>query len=112
MATFTAPPDAAIVEAARSIAWQPLTGHRFPERFEAEIEVRLLNGETRRQRIDSVRGGPERPLSESEVREKFRANAVRVMGADEVEALCGAILAIDTAPTLARLTEALGRHGA
>jgi 2-methylcitrate dehydratase PrpD len=110
VATFATPPDAAIVEAARRISWQPMANHGFPDRFEAVIEVRLSNGENLGQRIESVRGGPERPISEAEVLEKFRTNAGRVMSAGDGETLCGTILAIETVPTLARLTDAIGRR--
>jgi len=107
VATFTTPPDAEIVEAARRISWQPLTGHSFPDRFEAVIEARLTDGGTRSQRIESVRGGPGRPIPEAEVLEKFHANAQRAIKPSDVEALCGAILSVDTGPTLAPLTKAL-----
>jgi 2-methylcitrate dehydratase PrpD len=110
VATFATPPNAAIVDAARRITWQPLTDHHFPERFEAVVEAHLSDGETRNQRIESVRGGSDRPISEAEVMEKFRANAERVMRASDVEALCGAILSVDTEPTLAALTSALQRR--
>jgi hypothetical protein len=87
-----------------------MANHGFPDRFEAVIEVRLSNGENLGQRIESVRGGPERPISEAEVLEKFRTNAGRVMSAGDGETLCGTILAIETVPTLARLTDAIGRR--
>jgi hypothetical protein len=71
------------------------------------IEARLTDGGTRSQRIESVRGGPGRPIPEAEVLEKFRVNAQRAIKPSDVEALCGAILSVDTEPTLAPLTKAL-----
>jgi 2-methylcitrate dehydratase PrpD len=107
VATFATPPDAAIVEAARRVTWQPLANHGFPDRFEAVIEVRLSNGESLGQRIESVRGGPERPISEAGVLEKFRTNAARAIGVRGAEVLHDAIMSVDTEPALAPLTKAL-----
>jgi hypothetical protein len=54
-----------------------------------------------------VRGGPERPISEAGVLEKFRTNAARAIGVRGAEVLHDAIMSVDTEPALAPLTKAL-----
>jgi 2-methylcitrate dehydratase PrpD len=107
VATFAAPPNLDIVNIARKIEWQPMEHHSFPQRFEALIEVRLQDGRKLRHRINSARGAPDRPVSEAEVIEKFRSNAVRAMTGAGVEALLQATLCLENAETTAPLSAAL-----
>ncbi|HUS54005.1 MAG TPA: MmgE/PrpD family protein [Thermohalobaculum sp.] len=107
VATFAAAPNPMIIDVARKIEWQPMESHSFPQRFEALVEAHLNDGQTLHHRLDNVRGAPDRPVQDAEVIAKFRANASRAMANGSVEAILQAILALDHAATLARLTAAL-----
>ena len=86
LATFESPASAAVRELARRIAWEPLPGARFPERFEAEI-VCETKAETETVRIDDVFGNHTRPPGADAVLAKFRANAARSLQADAIASL-------------------------
>ena len=55
--------------------WQPMESNRFPEAFEAEIIAQLVDVRETRVRIEDVFGNASRPAEQSDVVEKFRANA-------------------------------------
>jgi len=107
VATFAGAPDPAVIEIARRITWQPMQDHRFPERFEALVEVSLTDGKARSHRIDSVRGAPDRPIPQAEVEAKFRANAARALPPPSVERLIEAILSLERIETPAPMTRIL-----
>ena len=107
VATFAGEPDPAVSDLARRIDWRPLEPHGFPARFEAMVEVHHRDGRTARHRVENVRGAPDRPIPETGVLAKFRANAGRAMHAEAVETLLHAILTLDEAKTSAALTAAL-----
>ena len=72
LATFEAPAGAAVRQLAQRVAWEPLPGARFPERFEAEV-VCKTKAETQTVRIDDVFGNHTRPPGADAVLAKFRA---------------------------------------
>jgi 2-methylcitrate dehydratase PrpD len=111
VATFAALPNLDIVDIARKIEWQPMEHHSFPQRFEALIEVQLQGGRELCHQIDSVQGAPDRPVSEPEVIEKFRSNAVRAMTETAVEALLQEVLCLETSGTIEPLSAALHNVG-
>lgn len=105
--TFAADPDPQIVDTAQRISWQPMKDHVFPTRFQAQIDVRLTSGEICTQRVENAKGAPGRPIDPADIAAKFRSNAGRVLGSDQVDALQQAIMSLDTAPDLRRLSQAL-----
>lgn len=64
----------------------------FPHQFPAILRVRTLSGAELEERVMANRGGPDNPLSEEELKVKFRANASRTLAADDAERLAAAIL--------------------
>jgi 2-methylcitrate dehydratase PrpD len=59
----------------------------FPRAFAAVLRVQTASGEILEHRVDSSRGGPEHPLSRSDLLVKFRLNAGRALPTVQVEAL-------------------------
>ncbi len=57
----------------------------FPSQFPAVLTATTTSGQTLTERVDVNRGGPQRPLSDDELAVKFRDNATRCLGADDVE---------------------------
>ncbi|MDQ3912538.1 MAG: MmgE/PrpD family protein [Actinomycetota bacterium] len=68
----------------------------FPNQFPAVLRVRLKSGEVREARVAHNRGGPENPLSNEELRVKFRANAERVMSERATGELESALQALES----------------
>jgi 2-methylcitrate dehydratase PrpD len=87
LATFEAPASAAVRALAQRIAWEPLPGARFPDRFEAELSYETKAGKSDTVRIDDVFGNHTRPPGEDAVLAKFRANDARSLRVDAVAAL-------------------------
>ena len=91
---------------AQRVAWEPLPGARFPERFEAEM-VCKTRAETQTIRIDDVFGNHTRPPGADAVLSKFRANAARSLKSDAVGALERAAQELGAARDLKALSAAL-----
>ncbi len=56
----------------------------YPMQFPAVLRVRTTAGEQLEARVDSNRGGPQRPLSDEELATKFRDNASRSLSDEQV----------------------------
>jgi 2-methylcitrate dehydratase PrpD len=106
LATFEAPASSVVRELARRIAWEPLPGARFPERFEAEV-VCKTKAQTHTVRIDDVFGNHTRPPGQEALLAKFRSNAARSLKADAVGALERAAQQLATASNLGPLSGVL-----
>jgi 2-methylcitrate dehydratase PrpD len=107
LATFEASASPAVRELARRVAWEPLPGARFPERFEAELFYETKAGKPETVRIDDVFGNHTRPPGAEAVLGKFRSNAMRSLNADVVDALERAGQLLTTASDLGALSRAL-----
>jgi len=112
LSTFESPAPAAVRDLAQRVAWEPLAGARFPERFEAVIDCELVSAATHSVRIDDVDGNHTRPPAEDRILAKFRVNAARSLGADGVEALVSAARNLSSAGSLGELGRALRQVGA
>ena len=106
LATFETPAGAAVRQLARRIAWEPLPGARFPQRFEAEV-VCKTKAETQTVRIEDVFGNHTRPPGAAAVLAKFRANAARTLNAGSVGALERTAGQLAVMPDLRALSAAL-----
>jgi len=76
----------------------------YPRQFVGDVEITLADGRVLRERQDRPRGGPDAPLTRSEVEAKFRGNAGLVLPPDQVE---GAIRAVEGLAAGAPLAELL-----
>ena len=106
LATFETTANGAVREFARRVAWEPLPGARFPERFEAELVCTTKNGH-QSVRIDDVFGNHTRPPGAEAVLAKFRANAARSLKRDAITALERAAQNLGAARELTALSAAL-----
>jgi 2-methylcitrate dehydratase PrpD len=107
--TFERVPSPPVLALAARCGWEPLGHDRFPARFEAEIRVRLRDGQVQEVRVEDADGNRSRPAAPERVREKFRVNALRSLPPGEVARLEAAVdgIAAD-ADGLGRLMQALG----
>src|SRR5258708_48546 len=109
LATFEAPASDAVRSLARRISCQPLSGARFPERFEAELVCETKRGTSETVRMDDVFGNHTRPPAADAVLAKFRSNAARSLKAEAVIALERATRDVGGARDLHALSAALRR---
>ncbi len=66
--------NAQAVAFAQHIRWTPMRDADFPNKFQAEIEVRCRDGQSTLVRIDQVKGSAERPASTEDITAKFIEN--------------------------------------
>lgn len=105
--TFERPASDTVRALASRVSWRPLENADFPNRFEAVVVCALKSGETRTIRVEDAYGNHTRPPAPQEVLAKFRANAARTLTPEAASALEAALLDMQNAPDLARVTAAL-----
>ena len=76
----------------------PASDERFPGAFSAVLRVRFDDGSVEEARVMENRGGPERPLSPAELRQKFTLDAELALAPGASEALADAVLAFGADP--------------
>lgn len=92
--SFDGPVGSDVLDLARRSRWLPLENSNFPTRFEADLEIELDTGETRRKFVEDVYGNASRAPSDSDIRKKFDDNMSRSLDPDTVSALAGALTGI------------------
>lgn len=80
----------------------------FPNQLPAILRVRLKNGENREARVFYNRGGPENPLSESELEVKFRTNAGSVLSQESLNAAWKGCQELDNAQHVGKMLTTSG----
>lgn len=106
LATFEQPFPPAILALAARTRWEVLADAAFPERFEAELQVRLSDGRVGHVRVSDAFGNASRPADADAVQAKFRANAQRASAPIvEIETAVSALALGD----LCALSQALSR---
>lgn len=79
----------------------------FPRSYSGELVVRTADGRTLRHREEVNRGAPDRPLTDAEIVEKFRANAALSLSAAATTRVEDAVLGLERAPRADALADAL-----
>jgi 2-methylcitrate dehydratase PrpD len=108
---FETPIEPDILALAQRFAWTPMAQNSFPARFEAAIEVELVDGARRSARVEDVYGNPSRPAQAQDVLAKFEGNAGRALPVAAVAALKVAVFGLDDAPDLSALSQSLRAAG-
>jgi len=72
--------NAQAVSFAQKISWTPMQNADFPNKFQAEIEVQRVNGQSLQKRIDQVKGSADRPASIEDITHKFANNTAHRLG--------------------------------
>jgi 2-methylcitrate dehydratase PrpD len=100
--------DPEILALCERVVCEPDDASAFPQYFSGAVEVELRDGRrlVRRERIH--RGADARPLSTDEIERKFHDNAARAVSRARAERVRRAVMALDGAPDLAELCDALG----
>ena len=84
--------DPAVLAVAAKVSYETPAYPTYPQAFPGGVRVTLTDGTTLERDFPYQKGGPENPMSEDEVREKFRANALLALSPDAADALEAAIL--------------------
>jgi 2-methylcitrate dehydratase PrpD len=87
--------DPEVLPVAAKVGYETPQYTTHPQAFPGGVRVRLTSGETLTADFPYQKGGPENPLSASEVSEKFRGNAELVLGSGAIDALEEAILDLE-----------------
>jgi 2-methylcitrate dehydratase PrpD len=97
VATYTdqaiADPD--VLELARLVDYRVRDFPTADRAFPGAVRIRLRGGEELAAELLHQRGAPEHPMTDDEVREKFRANAALVLGGDVRERLEAAVIGME-----------------
>ena len=79
----------------------------FPRQFPAVLTAELADGRTVTERVRANRGGPQRPLSDAELSEKFTGNAERSVSPEAARQLAQAVWDLRDGRDVAGVTELL-----
>lgn len=87
--------DPAALALAEKVSYAIDPDATYPKYFSGEVIVRLKDGRSVRQREAMNRGCADRPLSASDIEEKFLANATRAMSRSRAERIRALVLGLD-----------------
>ncbi len=71
------------------------------------VEIRFKDGKVKKASIDKIKGAPDNPMSDDELKAKFRANATSVIGEAQIEQVIDMILNLEKLTELSLLTALL-----
>jgi 2-methylcitrate dehydratase PrpD len=77
----------------------------FPMQFPAVLRVTLADGRTLERRVMHNRGGPGNPLSDDELRTKFRLNAELLLPRRRADQLAEAVFSLESADSIDQLLD-------
>jgi 2-methylcitrate dehydratase PrpD len=89
--------DGVILDMAAKVAYRADPDSPFPKAYSGEVVVILKNGRSLRQREEVNRGAADRPLTNTEIVEKFRGNAALAVGSAAMTGIEEAVLGLDRA---------------
>ena len=87
--------DERVLSLARKVRYEVASFPTFPRAFPGAARVVLKNGDAFEDELCHQRGGPENPLTEGEVCDKFRRNASLALAGNAARRLESAILTLD-----------------
>lgn len=100
--------DPAVLALADRVDYEADPASTFPRHYSGELIVTTRDGRELRHREAINRGNGDRPLGESEIIEKFRANAARAVSRERAERIAALVLALDEAADASTIADALG----
>jgi 2-methylcitrate dehydratase PrpD len=99
--------DPDILALANRVQYEIDPATTFPRHYTGEVIVTLPGGRSLRHREAINRGNGERPLSETDIIEKFRSNAARAISHDKAQAIETLLLSLDQAADVGSLADGL-----
>jgi 2-methylcitrate dehydratase PrpD len=101
--------DPRILETARHVTYRVVDFATYPAAFPGGVTVTTKSGRRFEVEVPYQRGDEHNPMSEADVREKFRANARLALDPESVVAQAEALLQLEQRNDLRRALQALGR---
>ena len=89
-----------VLELAAKVRYEVKDYETFPRALPGGVRLRMRDGQTLEADLPYQRGGAENPMTDAEVREKFRANAGLALEPDDVEALEEGVMTLERQETL------------
>ncbi len=86
--------DPAVRDLARRVRYERRDFPTYPSAYPGAIRILLRDGRSLEAEVSTPRGGPNNPMTEAEVREKFRSNASLALDANHVAELEASLLAL------------------
>jgi 2-methylcitrate dehydratase PrpD len=105
--------DEDVLKLAAKVRYEIKDYDTFPRALPGGVRIRTRDGRTLEANLDYQRGGPDNPMTDEQVREKFRTNASLALAQSEVETLEAAIMTLeqhDSLDALEILSHAVGPH--
>lgn len=99
--------DATVVSLAQRVVYEDDPDSDFPARFPGCVRIHLRDGRVVEHREPINRGSAENPLSDEDVRVKFRGNAARVVTAAATAEIIATVAGLEAVADLNRLTRLL-----
>lgn len=99
--------DPEVLAFAQKIGYTESNDTGFPGAFPGWVRIYLKNGDMLERREIQYRGGPDNPLSEREICDKFKANAEIVASREQTEQIQDLMLGVEKISDIARLGECL-----
>ncbi len=93
--------DRAVGELASKVSYEVKDYETFPAAFPGGVRITMSDGAVREAELPYQRGGPDNPMEDGEVRDKFRTNASLALDPATVESLEEAVLGLEQQATLA-----------
>jgi 2-methylcitrate dehydratase PrpD len=87
--------DEEVLRLAAKVRYEIKDYDTFPLALPGGVRIRTRDGRTIEAELEYQRGGPDNPMTEEQVRDKFRTNASLALGATEADALEAAIMALE-----------------
>jgi 2-methylcitrate dehydratase PrpD len=99
--------DPEVLAVARRVRYEIDATIDYPRRFVGDVEIVLADGRVLRECQDRPRGGPDAPLTRTEVEAKFRGNAELALPFDRVEDVIRAVEGLAAGAPLSALLASL-----
>ena len=100
--------DDAVLALTRRITYREDPHNDYPRHFGGWIRIHLRDGRSLEHHEPINRGHADKPLSDDDVRDKFRRNAMRVLSAAQAEQAVRAVAELDDAADLGGVVRAVG----
>jgi 2-methylcitrate dehydratase PrpD len=84
-----------VLDLARRVRYEVVDYATFPQALPGGVRIRLRDGRVLEAELPYQRGGPENPMADDEVRDKYRTNAGLALGGADVTALEQAIMGLE-----------------
>ncbi len=102
--------DPDILNLCAKVSYEPDPDSAYPDYFSGAIDIYTNDGRKLHHREQMNRGSAENPMSDSDIKDKYRDNAERTIAAEDAERILQLVLELEHEPNLVSLTRALSKN--